>query len=561
MKHFRDIIYTLTFAVSVVAYAPPVWAKKQPAVKADQKQTTPVTKKQSAPALGAKRKRAAKKLPATTREVFLGAKKAYRGGELNRRTFWEALTKVHDRGQDLPLNDRISLLQTQSALLYDAGFPIVASIYAAQALKITKNPERTEVKPSWTILRKVSEQRPIQNVLEIVADTVNIANNKAPIFGTDWNYFEGNAAFRRGDKARAIKLYSEIKVTDRNFLAGRYQQAMAYLESDKMKEAEVSLKSIVYPASLTMSPLKPEIKRRLVDYTLLALGRIYYERQEFGKAIKMYRQVSRDGANFYDALFEQSWAFFLGGYPMHALGALHSVESPFFAQVYNPEAPLLRSMVQYWLCRYEESRNGLADFLEQYAKDVEKLDEYLDRKSINPENSYQLFENLISGVSSEALGLPRSILQTAAERDSLLLVRDQYASVLEERTRLETLGVFGSKGSIERPQEYLDRWSASLREDIGKRFIAELQDMKKDYERLHSQAQFLYVELLMSEKDQILGKELHASSKITKVSSQTQIAGWGGKTQAWSDPQIGEYWWDEIGFYIAPVEPLCNVNK
>ena len=336
---------------------------------------------------------------------------------------------------------------------------------------------------------------------------------------------------------------------------------MAYLEADKLKEAEVALKSIVYPASLTMSPLAPEAKRRIVDYTLLALGRIYYEQQDFNKAIKMYRQVSREGANFYDALFEQSWAFFMGGYPMHALGALHSVESPFFAQVYNPEAPLMRSMVQYWLCRYEESRNGLADFLEQYASDVEKLDDFLDRKRIDPETSYQLFENLISGVSSEALGMPRSILQTAAERDSLLLVRDQYAAVVEERSRLETKGVFGSKFRLDRPQDYLDRWSSSLREDIGKRFIAELQDMKKDYERLHSQAQFLYVELLMSEKDQILGKELHASSKITKVSSKNEIAGWGGKTQAWKDGQIGEYWWDEIGFYIAPVEPLCNINK
>lgn len=560
MRHIRAIIYTLAFALSPAGFAAPVSAKK-PAVKAGQKTAAPPVEKTQAPALGFKKKRTPKKKAETTRELFLSAKKSYRGGELNRRSFWEALTKIHDRGQELPLNDRISLLQTQSALLYDAGYPIVASIYAAQALKITKNPDRSEVKPSWTILRKVSEQRPIQNVLEIVADTVNIPNNKAPIFGTDWNYFEGNAAFRRGDKVKAIALYSEIKVTDRNFLAGRYQQAMAYMESDKLKEAEVSLKSIVYPASLTMSPLSPPIKRRLVDYTLLALGRIYYEQQEFGKAIKMYRQVSREGANFYDALFEQSWAFFLGGYPMHALGALHSVESPFFGQVYNPEAPLLRSMIQYWLCRYEESRNGLADFVEQYAKDVEQLDEYLDRKSIDPENSYQLFENLVSGVSSEALGLPRSILQTASERDSMLLVRDQYASVLEERRHLETLGIFGSKVSLERPQEYLDRWSASLREDIGKRFIAELQDMKKDYERLHSQAQFLYVELLMSEKDQILGKELHASSKITKVSSKVQIAGWGGKTQAWDDPQIGEYWWDEIGFYIAPVEPLCNVTK
>ena len=74
----------------------------------------------------------------------------------------------------------------------------------------------------------------------------------------------------------------------------------------------------------------------------------------------MYRMVNRDGTNFYDSLFEQSWAFFMGGYPMHALGALYAAESPFYTEVFNPEAPMLRSMVHYWLCRYDDSRNALA---------------------------------------------------------------------------------------------------------------------------------------------------------------------------------------------------------
>ena len=85
--------------------------------------------------------------------------------------------------------------------------------------------------------------------------------------------------------------------------------------------------------------------------------------------------------------------------------------------------------------------------------------------------------------------------------------------------------------------------------------------MKKDFERLHSQAEFLYVELLMSEKDQILGKELHASTKITHVSNRREITGWGKKTQAWGDDSSGEYWWDEVGFYIQPVTSMCQKNS
>ena len=53
---------------------------------------------------------------------------------------WTELARVHDRGDRLSVSDRVSLLQTQSTMLAEGGFPILASIYASQALKITDKP-------------------------------------------------------------------------------------------------------------------------------------------------------------------------------------------------------------------------------------------------------------------------------------------------------------------------------------------------------------------------------------------------------------------------------------
>jgi hypothetical protein len=238
------------------------------------------------------------------------------------------------------------------------------------------------------------------------------------------------------------------------------------------------------------------------------------------------------------------------------------VESPFYKDVFNPEAPIVRALVHYWLCRYEDSRNAVADFMEKYEPGVEGLAEFLERKRLDPETSYTLFENLLSGVSSESLGVPRTVLQTAAEKDNMMLVRDQYAAILEEKARLENKGIYGKNSGTEKPMEYLERWESALRKDIGKKFLGELQDLKREYDRLYAQAQFLYVELLMSEKDQILGKELHASSKITKVSKVAKVTGWGDKMVGWKDARNGEYWWDEVGYYITRVESQCLVpNK
>jgi len=487
-------------------------------------------------------------------------KRSYRLGEINRAVAWSQLADLAEASGKLPINDRVALLQTQSIFLAEAGFPILSAIYSAQAIKLSPTPLDATLNSSWQILRKVSQLRPIQNVIELTADQLEAKGRGAPIFANDWNYYEGNAAARHGEFGKALNFYSALRINDRHYLPGKYQQAMILIDGDKLDEAEAALRAILQAEPEGFTEINEITRKRMIDYAHLALGRLYYEQQKFGDSIKMYRAVSRDGLSFYDALFEQSWALFMAGYPAHALGALHGVESPFFKDVFNPEAPLLRAMINYWLCRYEPSRNALSDFMGVYEPQVEKLNDFLSRKRLDADTAYTLFENLITGVSEESLGLPKSVLKTAAEKDSMLLVRDQFAAIIEEKQRLETKGIFGSKARIERPLDYLQRWSGILRQDIGRHYLAELQDLKKDFERLHSQAEFLYVELLMSEKDQILGKELHASTKITHVSNRQQIGGWGSKTQSWKDDRNGEFWWDEVGFYIQPVTSMCSIR-
>ena len=499
--------------------------------------------------------------PAALHKQLMAVKRAYLGGDTNRSTTWTKLTDLHEYSAKMAMNDRVSLLSSQASLLTEAGYPILASIYASQAIKLAPDPLTSELEPAWSILHRVSEKRPIQNVLEIVAGSIDLQGRKIPIFGSDWNYFAGNAAAHNGQTEKALQLYGQLNIEGRYFFPAKYQQAMLYIESEKPAAAEDALKAILFPGAQKMSPLNEKQRRDMADYAYLALGRLYYERQRFGESTKMYRMVSRDGQNFYDALYEQSWSFFMAGYPMHALGGLYAVESPFYKEVFNPEAPLLRAMVHYWLCRYDASRNALADFMERYQPDVEKLTEYLDRKHLDPETAYSLFENLVSGVSEQSLGLSRSILKTAAEKDSMLLIRDQYASILEEKSRLEAKGIFGNKTRSNQSMDYMDRWAQALRKDVGKHFLSELQEMKRDYDRLFAQAEFLYVELLMSEKDQLLGKELHASSKITHVSKRMQVNSWDKQTQSWKDARNGEYWWDELGYYIEPVESMCAVQS
>jgi tetratricopeptide (TPR) repeat protein len=519
-------------------------SKEEPATSKDSKRAEPRSRNESK----------VRNSPALAR-----LKRQYRLGELNDRAMWGALSDLFDDGQKLSKSDRSDLLQTQANMLFDAGYPILAAVYATQALKVATNPVDGDMRRSWKIIDNVTKRRPIQNILEILAEDINLRGKEAPELGTDWYYYEGNAAAKAGKPEAALEAWSRLTVNDRYFFPAKYQQAMVYVEQDKLKTAETALRAILFPASQERSPLREKTRIEMSNFARMALARINYEQRDFAGAIRLYRAVTRDSGEFYDALFEQSWAFFMAGYPNHALGAIHSIESPFFAQVFNPEGQILKSIVYYWMCRYEDSRTALADFMEKHSGAVESLGTFLDRQQLGDDAGYQLFENLISGVSGESLGIPREVLVTAAEKDTMMHVRDQFAAVVEERAKLEAKGIFGTKKGVAKPMEYMDRWVATLRADIGKKFVAELRAMKSDYERLYDQAQFLYVELLMSEKEQILGKELHASNKISKVNMRQNVSGWGRKTQSWAaDSEKNEFWWDEVGFYIYRVEPMCT---
>ena len=493
--------------------------------------------------------------------AFQDLRRKYRAGEIGDEGMWAAITSIADDIRTMSRQQQAAVLQTQATLMFKADQPILAAVYAAQAIRDASNPLDDEYRRSWQILRDVSRQHPIQNLIEIVASSIDITDKVAPGFGTDWNYFLANALMKSNKSTQALALYRKVSQGDRYFFPAKFQEAMISLDAGKKLDAITSLKAIVYPSSGIGKKIRKEEYAAISDHANMALGRIYYEERQFSDAIKQYRLVTRNSLQFYDSLFEQSWALFMAGYPNHALGMIYGVRSPFFKDTFNPEATMLSSIIYYWMCRYDDSRQELAAFMSNHQKAIDSLDRYLARGITDPNTYYRLFEDTVTGVSSEALGLPREVLVMASQQDNLLYVRDQYAAVISEIQKLDAKGVYGSRERLEGPRSYLDRWASVLREEIGLRLYGELKAMKLEYVRLYDQGQFLYVELLMSKKDQLLGKELHSAGKIDKISQSDDIRGWGKKTQSWASDDKQEYWADELGFHIYRIQPLCVANN
>ncbi len=367
----------------------------------------------------------------------------------------------------------------------------------------------------------------------------------------DWEWYSGLADIDRGDNQSAATHFAAVRKGDRNYLRARYQLGVMAYKSKRLADAEALFKEVL--------DAKPSPAPDLEDITKLALGRLWYEQKKFQSAAAVYRTVSRNGQMFPVALFEQSWAFFMAGFPNHALGAIHGAESPFFRDQFNPEAPLLRSIILYWMCLYRDSDNALQEFIARHSGPMDQLENFLARQQLNPASAWDLFENLSAGVSGDSLGIPRNILLTAATSDRMTSLRAALTQTSREIAMIEDGKLDESGEAKEMASALLGNHFRVLRDETGKKFILALGDLRTKYDQLRAQADFLYVELLTSEKDKILGKEHLSSEKFTgRAKAGKRPAGWGQRVLAWAPDNKHEYWWDEVGFYIDPAKAACK---
>ena len=88
------------------------------------------------------------------------------------------------------------------------------------------------------------------------------------------------------------------------------------------------------------------------DLAYLSMARTYYsasvrldeqnvptiDANKLSAAVKYWNRVDVASEYWLDALFEESWAYFMAGDYPHALGNIHTIESPYFPNSFYPEA-------------------------------------------------------------------------------------------------------------------------------------------------------------------------------------------------------------------------------
>lgn len=461
----------------------------------------------------------------------------------------------------------LELLKYTVEFLYSKSFFILSSHLTAVILKHTNTPWDTKYLRLWNILYKpVIKYRIYDDILSVIEslDTRKlIQNNIVPKpFGNDWYYLLGMYYADKNKFNEATQYFKKLSNHDRFFIPALYELALVYLKQDDIKSAKNVFKIITQSSTANVRKLSSSAMREFKNYAFLNLGRLEYEDKNFRKALKYFRSVSKNSYLFYDALYMQAWALFMEGYVNYALGALHAVDSPFYVKRYNPESSILRSLIYYWICDYDEAKGALADFVDRYSQSIKELTNFVNYSTLSWKVGYDLFDNAIGQKVIENIhgGVPLSIVKEIIINDVVFPLRQELYAVLAEYNKfLRRRILFEKSNSFKYFNTYYDKLIKYYQKKLGTVIIDELKEVEQKYKQKLYEANFLYVELLMSEKVKVEGGELHADTKILDIRTNERIKGWSKYPMPWKASTINEYWWDEMGFYVYTVSPNCNL--
>jgi tetratricopeptide (TPR) repeat protein len=379
-------------------------------------------------------------------------------------------------------------------------------------------------------------------------------------------YLMGRSKYNQGEFEQAIELFKKVDRANKWYVKARFFEGISYIRMRKASPASTAFREII-EAIDEGDASGVEDADRMKGLAWVSLARVYYTAANkvnaegvrqvngvmLGNAVEAWNKLNPDSEYWLDALFEESWAFFLADEYSRALGNVHTLFSPYFKESFYPEALVLKAVVFFTNCQMKNATAIVQLFHEKYDPVKTTLDELLTKYQDNA----QFFEFLKKVRTGEA-NLPpaaRGIINSALS-DRAVLANLEYVALLEqeEQTLNKGPGQFKSSSLGARIlQDILVAKSFAI-DQAGEIAKARYNRLVDDMQDLSNQIDTVEIEVLNWERGQ-LGQELQAQMTAASESS-------GGKVYVSPEHNVwpfnGEYWRDELGYYRQQVTYRCG---
>ncbi|MFN3201887.1 MAG: hypothetical protein ACE366_26010 [Bradymonadia bacterium] len=371
-------------------------------------------------------------------------------------------------------------------------------------------------------------------------------------FRDELGYLVGQYHYKKGALQKGLQRLSQINPNSQYFPKAKFLEGISHVRLDQPKPAVERFKELLRVTAT--SDLPSEDLKYFNQLAIMSMARVFYSTGQFDLSVKYYDRVPLESALWLDALFEASWAFFRLNNHGKSLGHLHTLNSPFFSDEYYPEAQILESVIFYANCDYDRTLAILDEFQVIYEPLRDEIKGYLERYA-DPAEFYAFLQKMQKGGARLSPRINQIV--SAANRDKQLRRIAAYVSELEREIALiEKSKSSWSRSSLAQgiiqdltvTKDLAVYEAGRLAKDRLKRVVSELNE-------LISQNLKIRFEVASARKG-VVENRLNKEGFANK-------AGRAGPNYATDDEHIywpfnGEYWRDELGYYVYTIQSECR---
>jgi hypothetical protein len=384
------------------------------------------------------------------------------------------------------------------------------------------------------------------------------------------NYLLGRYKYRNGQYPDALALFEKVNRSSKFYVQAQFFGGISNVQLRQSKPAVQSFQKIL--GAIDEGDVEVEDESRMRDLAYLSMARTFYsasiklddqtnaptvDQTRLSAAVKYWNKVDVASEYWLDALFEESWAYFMAGDYSHALGNIHTIESPYFPHANYPEADVLKAVIYFANCQYEDALTIVAKFRGHYEPIRDALTKQLDefKKAANPEEAFYKF---VKDVRDDKAHLDAKIgpIVKNALSDRQLLRNLEYVRILdEENKRFEKSpkGFKASKVADMVKDSVHDARDLAIRNagDLAKaRYERNLSDLN---EQLRN-GQKILIDITAAQRNQL--DQAIQGAQVSVEESKANIVKPDDEHVIW--PFNGEYWRDELGFYRQTITSKCG---
>src|SRR3569623_873249 len=354
-----------------------------------------------------------------------------------------------------------------------------------------------------------------------------------------------------GDFEKAIGLFEQVDRNSPFFIKAKFFEGVTYVREYQGKPAVDAVKQILIIGEERPPQYSADDIDNYRELAQLQMARVFYSPQQFDTSIKYFEKLPQDSADWAESLFEASWAYYMKTLNSKALGNILTLDAPYFENQFYPEAVLLRAVIYYKYCLYDQAVEAIQDFNDKYGPLTKNLNDIVKKYDDNAE-FYEYVKKVRAGKAGLDPQTQRLVMSVL--NDKTLLKNFQWVDELNHELDMlqkSDKAWQTTQVAAEVLQELTVQQSVAAG-DAGKVARDRVDREARELARLSRDGTKIKYEILEAKANKVsadaVGSRVASDHKEEPIIIDDEHFQWRFN---------GEYWKDELGYYRFKIRSRC----